>query len=101
MHGCRDLGAAPPPDGYERVATFDPLDAATRRRADTTRAELAEALAADGRADLTGTLDTALAAEALLPDAGPAIASRREDLLWLDAVRERPGLRFGLYLRTT
>jgi hypothetical protein len=89
-----------PPDGYLPIAAYDPLTPATRRRADATRAMLADALRAEGREELVGTLDTPLLAEALLADSETGVAARRDDVLWLDAVRERPGLRFGLYLRT-
>lgn len=91
--------AVEPPDGYRAIAVHDPLNPTTRRRADATRAVLVDALRADDRAELVGTLDTPLLAEAVLVDAGAAVATRRDDALWLDAVRERPGLRFGLYLR--
>ncbi len=78
---------------------YDPLSPETRRRADVTCARLADALRTDGRAELIGTLDTPLAAEAVLDDAGAAVAGLSDEVLWLDAVRERPRLRFGLYER--
>lgn len=91
--------AADPPEGYRPVTVYDPLSPETRRRADVTRARLADALRTDGRAELIGTLDTPLAAEAVLDDPGSAVAGLSDEVLWLDAVRERPGLRFGLYER--
>jgi hypothetical protein len=84
------------PDGEVRLATYDPLDSDRRRRADEARAEIAAALTADGRPDLVDVLDTPLAAEAVLDDPGPRVDALRSQVLWLDAVREQPGLRFGL-----
>ncbi len=93
-----EASAVAAPNGYLSIATSDPLSEEVRRRADDTRTALAAALRADGRDDLVGTLDTPLAAEAVLDDPGSSVLELRDDLLWLDEVRERPGQRFGLYL---
>jgi hypothetical protein len=85
------------PPGYETLVVFDPLTPATRAEADAVRERVARALEGDGRGELIPTLDTPLAAEAILEQPGPAIDELREDIQWLDTIRENSGLRFGLY----
>jgi hypothetical protein len=89
--------AQPRPPGYQTLVVFDPLTPETRAEADAVRERVARALAADGRGELIPTLDTPLAAEAILDRPGPAIDELREDIQWLDTIRENSGLRFGLY----
>lgn len=89
--------AQPGPPGYTTLVTYDPLSPRERADVDAIRERVSRALETDGRKELIPTLDTPLAADAILDRPGPAIDELRQDIEWLDTIREKPGLRFGLY----
>lgn len=91
--------ALPPPSGYTTLEVVDPLSPGQRARADAVRQRVARALEADSRADLIPTLDSPLAADAVLDRPGTAVEEFRDDIEWLGTIRENSGLRFGLYVR--
>jgi hypothetical protein len=92
-----ELTAEPSPPGHLTLAVSDNLSPDLRARADSTREQIADALAGSGRQDLVPLLDTALVADVLLDGPAEILLGLTDEILWLDSIRQRPGLRYRLF----
>jgi hypothetical protein len=92
-----ELTAEPSPPGHLTLALSDNLSPDLRARADSTREQIADALVGSGRQDLVPLLDTALVADVLLDGPAEILLGLTDEILWLDSIRQRPGLRYRLF----